>query len=149
MKYKITDKISKDVIKTVLKVKNEKGLTAEAVVDEARNKSSPLHSMFDWNDTEAAEKWRIQQARVLINQIKVEINEKEYFAFENLTLEINESSNREYRTMVEIMSDKDMCQQMINKAYEQLLYWKAKYGIYTEFKEVLKAIQKVGKTIKK
>jgi hypothetical protein len=36
------------------------------VVEAARDPKSPLHSRFEWDDGEAAEKWRLEQARVLI-----------------------------------------------------------------------------------
>lgn len=48
-------------------------LTAEAVVREARKKSSPLHDQFTWDDTKAATKWREQQARTLIHRFKIEV----------------------------------------------------------------------------
>lgn len=53
--------------------KRDGALTAESVVREARKKSSPLHAHFTWDDTEAAIKWREQQARVLIARFKIEV----------------------------------------------------------------------------
>lgn len=42
-------------------------LKAEEVVEWARdNPESALHEEFDWNDTVAAQKWRLQQARELL-----------------------------------------------------------------------------------
>jgi len=49
-------------------------LTAKEVLDLARPKSSPIHSHFDWNDSEAAESWRLHQARMLIACVVVEID---------------------------------------------------------------------------
>jgi hypothetical protein len=46
-------------------------LTPKLVVTAAKRKSSPLHSLFDWDDTEAAKKWRLEQASCLIRRIKV------------------------------------------------------------------------------
>lgn len=48
-------------------------LTPQLVLDEARHKKSPLHSLFDWNDTRAAERFRVIQASKLIRRIKVTI----------------------------------------------------------------------------
>src|SRR5262245_31862046 len=47
--------------------------TAQAVVAAARVPGSPLHELFDWNDTAAAESFRLVQARVMINSLRVEI----------------------------------------------------------------------------
>lgn len=43
------------------------------VVEEARNPESPLHSHFEWDNSEAATKYRLLQAGVLIRSVKLEI----------------------------------------------------------------------------
>ena len=47
-------------------------ITAAEVVDRARNKNSPLHDYFEWDDKKAGNACRIEQARVLIRTVKVE-----------------------------------------------------------------------------
>ena len=47
---------------------NNGSLTPDALLKEASDPSSPLHDRFDWDDTEAAHKWRIQQARDIIRK---------------------------------------------------------------------------------
>ena len=46
-------------------------LTPEVIVSEAKSKTSPLHSFFQWDNKLAAEQWRMQQARIMINNIEV------------------------------------------------------------------------------
>lgn len=46
-------------------------LTPVLVLTEARDPDSPLHTLFEWNDSEAAERWRLQQARELIRSVRV------------------------------------------------------------------------------
>ena len=48
-------------------------LRPAAVVDAARDEKSPLHGAFEWDDTEAAQKYRLLQAQSLIRSFKVEI----------------------------------------------------------------------------
>ena len=50
-------------------LKNRGRVTPEMVVEEAKLKSSVFHNYFEWNNTEAAEQYRLQQARSLINHI--------------------------------------------------------------------------------
>lgn len=51
---------------------NEEGLLrAEDVVDTARSPDHPLHKYFTWDDSEAAEQWRLTQARHLIRKVLV------------------------------------------------------------------------------
>jgi len=65
------------VIQRIRSLENERGeLTPHAVLDDARDPSSPLHSQFDWDDTRAAEKYRVEQARRLIRTVRLVITER-------------------------------------------------------------------------
>ena len=44
-------------------------ISPQMVLDRARDESSPLHDCFEWNDTTAAEKYRLVQARVLLRLV--------------------------------------------------------------------------------
>lgn len=46
-------------------------LTPVSVVRDARKKSSPLHSLFEWNDGKAAQRWRLHWAREIIGSVIV------------------------------------------------------------------------------
>lgn len=46
-------------------------ITAPAVVDEARPNDAVLHPAFTWDDPEAAEKYRLIEARTLIKRVRV------------------------------------------------------------------------------
>jgi hypothetical protein len=46
-------------------------LTPKLVLEEARDPEHPLHSRFTWDDAEAAEKYRLNQAHELIQSVKV------------------------------------------------------------------------------
>jgi len=45
-------------------------LNPEDVVAESKSKNSVLHEIFEWDNKKAADKWRIQQARDLIRNIR-------------------------------------------------------------------------------
>jgi hypothetical protein len=51
-------------------------LTPSRVVDAARNPDHPLHTHFDWDDSAAAELWRVEQARRLIRSVRVDVQVK-------------------------------------------------------------------------
>lgn len=46
-------------------------LTPDAVVEAASEPDSPLHPCFEWDDTEAAARYRLDQARTLIRSVRV------------------------------------------------------------------------------
>jgi hypothetical protein len=52
--------------------KNGGRLTAEAIVEDARNPESILHECFEWDDSIAAELYRIEQARAMVRSVRVE-----------------------------------------------------------------------------
>lgn len=52
-------------------------ITADDVVEEARNPESPLHKYFQWDDKIAADNWRRAQARILLSSIRYRVVESE------------------------------------------------------------------------
>jgi hypothetical protein len=152
MKYKITKKITEKRIKEILEIKKTQGLTAENIIQEARNPKSSLHDLFEWDNTKAGHEYRLHQARVFINEIKIEIGDKELFAFENVEVrsisgDSEETAERQYKTMSEIISNEELRTQILNRAYQQLIFWKTQYKAYEELTPVVVAIDKVGKKI--
>ena len=51
--------------------KQQGKVVPEVVVAEARQLSCPLHNYFEWDNTVAAEQYRLQQARHLLNHLTV------------------------------------------------------------------------------
>src|SRR4029434_7353041 len=43
------------------------------VVDDARDPTSPLHDFFEWDDSTAAQQYRLGQARQLIRRVKIQV----------------------------------------------------------------------------
>ena len=52
-------------------------LTPQKVLDAAMPENSPLHEFFEWDDTVAAESYRMDQARELIRRVRIEITYEE------------------------------------------------------------------------
>lgn len=46
------------------------------LVEAARSDRSPLHRLFEWDDNKAASDWRTHQARLIINKIRVVVDEE-------------------------------------------------------------------------
>lgn len=47
--------------------------SAQALIDEARKRSSPLHGCFTWEDSENARKYLLICARTMISSLQVEV----------------------------------------------------------------------------
>lgn len=52
-------------------------ITAAEVLDAARPEDSPIHACFDWDNSAAAELWRLEQARDLIRRVRIEVTYQE------------------------------------------------------------------------
>ena len=57
--------------------RNGESITPEAVIDDARDPSSPLHACFEWDDKKAAHQHRLDQARELIRAVPVHVQYEE------------------------------------------------------------------------
>lgn len=53
-------------------------LTPAALVEDARQKNSPLHSLFNWNAKRAAELYWLDVARHIIGEVRVLVTRKQY-----------------------------------------------------------------------
>ncbi len=45
-------------------------LSPQEVLEDAKSRQSPLHDLFEWDDSTAAGKYRLWQARVIVNSIR-------------------------------------------------------------------------------
>lgn len=107
-------------------------LRPQAVVDAARDRDSPLHGAFCWNDTEAAKRYRILQAQQLIRsfRVTVENNGAKY----DMPVFVGVSTDRTggkcdnpYRLASDVAKDTDLLAVAENDALEQLRGIKARY----------------------
>ena len=120
----------------------------DKLVEIAKDRRSPLHKFFDWDDRSAASKYRLNQARQLISALYVEVDDgSQLRAYENLYIE--ELSSNAYVSTDEIKASPDLSQQVVELALRELSYWKLKYQNYSDyFGVVLSAIDEVERSIK-
>ncbi len=116
-------------------------LLPSVVVDAARADHSPLHHLFEWDDTAAAEQWRLLQARNVINAVvtyeKHGDNEIAVRAFVSLPSDRGENG---YRLTVAVMSDAERRLELLTEARAEMLRFKDKYKSLSELASVFEAI---------
>ena len=118
-------------------------LTPESVVEYAKDTSTTLNKLFEWNDEIAGSKWRLQQARKILNNITVEIvgkndERKPIRAFVKTT-----TKKEEYRNIESVVSDAEQYSLLLDMAYRELNQTKNKYQTLSEIQELLKDIPEV------
>lgn len=119
-------------------------LRPEAVVAFARNPDTALHGRFEWDNAKASHQYRLHQARNLIRVVvlyepRVDKNIDVYVSLPEDRL----NPGGGYRRMVDVLSDTDRRQQLLDSALAELAVFQQKYATITELADVFSAARKV------
>lgn len=111
----------------------------EEIVDKARDESTELHKCFEWDDTKAAEKYRVYQARQIVCHLIVkEVNnepQKQEVRFFYKT-----DSQEGYKPTFYIMRNEDEYQKLLDRALSELKAFQKKYSTLKELDGLFDAI---------
>ena len=123
------------------------------VVRQAENEASTLHACFEWDDTVCGEKYRLQQARALINQFTdiVYVRHKPmriplYTSFRSDRGPNDEGGYHFVPTIIKTQSGRD---KLIDTALWELEMFERKYRMLKELVDVFKAVKRLRKKLKK
>lgn len=131
--------------------KNNDGfLEPKNVVNAARDKKSPLHNIFEWDNSVAGEKYRTIQASMLICSITIQEVESEpprrYFS----SIKPMGEGKSAYLPTSVALGNTFFRNQLLQKAIDDLDAAKKKYGNIAELEGVFKIYDKVKvKALKK
>ena len=125
----------------MLRKRNKGELTPEVVLDDAKHDNSPLHSFFEWDETEAARQYRLQQARGLIRAVvavyarenKDPIKAKAYVHIS--------SPKPHYRETVDALSKQATRTAVLQRAWSELQAWKNRYKDLEELSGLISVIE--------
>jgi hypothetical protein len=129
-------------------------LRPQAVVDAARRKESPLHGAFCWNNTEAAEKYRLLQAQQLIRSFRVTVDDNDGAKYETPVF-VGVSTDRTegkaenpYRLADDVAKSADLQAVAESDALEQLRGIKARYEYLKRLGDIWAAIDGHGGAVR-
>lgn len=110
------------------------------IVNYARNNpESELFKCFTWDDSKAAENWRLQEARIILcNLVKVEVQEDT--TKEPLRVFFKTTNDEGYKPTKMILSNQDEYQNLLARAKNELYAFEKKYNSLCELGEVFEAI---------
>lgn len=114
----------------------------EQIVEFARNEKTELHKCFEWNDTKAAENWRIQQARIVCNSLTVVI-ETETIEPKEFKLIEHDQEQKVYRPVILTVRNEDQYKRLLNQAKDELAAFKKRYASLKELATVIGEIERV------
>jgi len=141
VKWKVQGLFKADAQKCYEEIGTDK-VTPEKVLEKAMNEDSELHKCFEWNDTEAANKYRLIQARQIIQMIvvKQEDSKKPEVRVFQITTERNT-----YQPTVLFLQQKDEYQALLERALRELKAFKVRYSTLSELENIFKEIELVLK----
>lgn len=127
-KFKPGSRISADpevAVKELNRLAAEGRLNAETLVDVSRPEDAPLHNEFEWRDDVAAEEWRKQQARCLINCLVIVDDEKSLEPV-RAYVHINESTSN-YEPIQKVLCSIDGTEALKRMCFKELTAFQNKY----------------------
>jgi len=123
--------------------------TKEQIVQMARDPTTESHDLFEWDDSVAAEKWRGEQAGLILRNLKVTfVNEERTDEGDSKPVPVrmfygDPTKTEGFVSVVKIMSDQDLYQQLLQKAKMELQSFKKKYSILKELQPLFDEIDKI------
>lgn len=86
---------------------------------DARNPASPLHDLFDWDNSVAGYKWRLQQAREVIRSVEyvITIRSEQIRAPMYVHDPRLPAGTQGYTTIADIRSDEDSAREIVRREF--------------------------------
>ena len=114
--------------------------TPMEVLEKAKDETTELHKCFEWNDSIAAEKYRLEQAKNIIRMLVYEKETKEqavvrYYA--------KTETKHVYQPTKQFLVQEDEYQGLLRRALAELEAFKNKYHTLTELEGIFEAMETI------
>lgn len=132
-----------------LRSKNGGVLTADLILEAAKNQNDPMHSWFDWNPLDAARKWNLSQARQLVSSITVVYRTEGSKETKSVRayLSVATETAREYRAIIDIQTDERLRDAILERALTELKAFQRKYEDLREFTSIFAELEVIDRRI--
>lgn len=124
-------------------------LTPQAVVADAYDPTSPLHPLFEWDEAEAAHRYRLVQARALIRAVIVRYRAapgdgaRSVVAFVNM----RDGDRQYYISTAVALSDPARRAIVLRQAWEDFQALRRRYAQLTEFAQLFAALDEIEQAL--
>lgn len=131
--------------------KHDEHLTAQEILADARSARSPLHEIFTWDDSEAAEKHRIGTAKNIMTSLYVKTKttgqkgKKQTRAF--VFVKMPKHGKRCYVPVRSAMAQPELKAQVIEQAYTRLTQWIGTYGGSRALRSLSRDVERLRRKI--
>lgn len=147
------------VLKSLAKQNGGK-LTARIVLAAAANRRSPLHKFIEWDEEKAAERYRLQQAMVIIKAVRYNVTSEKQVLNVGMFHRVRNDGELPraepgpgYVTLPTVIEHKTFTDGVLERALNDLKIFKARYEMYEKvlgpLGPIFTAIGKLEQTITK
>lgn len=138
----------KAVIAEFKAIRAREPLTAAAVLKRARDPKNPLHRFFEWDDSAAAERFRLIQASRLVRDVRLVIDtpsgeQRSVRAF----LHVVTDRGHCYEPTLEVMESPRLSAQVIDEIRQSLDHLQRKMETYEELRDARRLVVKASKKL--
>ena len=106
---------------------SEGGLTPKTLLDASRSVDAPLHSIFEWDDLIAAEKYREGQAQELIINLRIAIDDGGEEPVKVRAFENKPEGHSAYGSIASALTNSEWRDMMLQQAADEAKLYIAKY----------------------
>lgn len=131
--------------------KRDGQVTSRSLLEAGRPEGSALHKLFEWDDTKAAELYRLKQATDVITHIHVVVDERPeepFRAFVNIKQSDGQTETGQYINIRSAMENEETRRVVLGAALAEMKRFSQKYGQYKELAGVFDAIDRAEKELK-
>ncbi|MFQ5539350.1 MAG: hypothetical protein ACE5FB_03035 [Candidatus Binatia bacterium] len=115
-------------------------LSAGQVLEDGRSPKSITNAHFDWNDSTAAEKHRLDQARQLLNCLVMVDHKQKIAEPTRVFVNLKTVEKRSYIPLVTVMTDPTLRQATLDEALKEIEKFKEKYKHLKELADIFAAL---------
>ena len=122
--------------------------TKEEIVEKAKDASTEMHDLFEWDDTVAAHEYRKEQAGLILRNLKVEFvqNEGQERPLISTPVKLfygNPVEKEGFAAITTIMQNKDMYDQLLERAKMEIKSFRKKYAMLKELESLFDVIDMI------
>ena len=149
--FPVPAQVAANTIQKLQRTLGQEAITAQDLLNASRNDNAPLHPCFEWDDTVAAELYRRDQARKIINSIEINFIKDDNTPvatrlFINIQPVIRQPG--EFAALNTVLKNPDYRKIALGNALSELRSFQHKYELYQELAGVNKAIDDFADTLK-
>ena len=139
VKWKVSGIFKADAQKVYEEI-GDTSVSPEEILKKARKKRSELHKCFEWDDSVAAERYRLQQARQIIQLLVIT---PKYEDDEPVRVFQITSEKNVYQPTRMILQQPDEYAQLLKRAKGELFVIEKRYKMLSELEAVFAAIDEL------